>query len=88
MAAFSTNSTRVHRAHWVIHFKVYSSGGQQRNQVQFKDILCAIFGDRGKIEQVLFLALRSAPVRNIPPIIFMVAPCINDIKRFIFQPMH
>jgi hypothetical protein len=30
MAAFSTNSTRVQRANWVIHFKIYNEVLQMR----------------------------------------------------------
>jgi len=30
MAAFSTNSTRVHTVHWVIHFKVYNEASQMQ----------------------------------------------------------
>ena len=30
MAAFSTKSTRVHTAHWVIHFKVYKDASQMQ----------------------------------------------------------
>jgi hypothetical protein len=30
MAAFSTNSTRVHTAHGVIHFKVYNDPSQMQ----------------------------------------------------------